>query len=441
MFYPGRYDGYSLRLFNKLSEDHYYRAFRLIPEVQTWEENAMEIRELFTKPIDRPINGVIKADQLDAESIWQELEEYVVTKQLTEYFRKFFDAYLAAAEQPKDSTITARMGVWVSGFFGSGKSHYIKILSYLLENIEAIDPKTGNPKKAADFFDEHKIKDPLLLADIHKAIKSTADVILFNIDAKADAKSDRDAIVQVFLRVFNEKQGLCGDAPHIAKMERYLIAKGAYDTFKTIFQARNGNTWQQERDAVDFLRDEVIAALAQALNMTEESAGRWFDNARDDYRINIEGLAKLVRDYLDTKPAGHRLIFLADEVGQFIGDNTQLMLSLQTIVEQLGTLCQGRAWVIVTSQEDIDAAIGEANKAKSQDFSKIQARFYTRLSLASSNTDEVIGERLLSKTEQAHVALRDIYAQKGDIINNQLSFQGCAVNLRGFKDAAEFVAY
>ena len=75
----------------------------------------MEIRELFTKPIDRPINGVIKADQLDAESVWQELEEYVVTKQLTEYFRKFFDAYLAAAEQPKDSTITARMGVWVSG--------------------------------------------------------------------------------------------------------------------------------------------------------------------------------------------------------------------------------------------------------------------------------------------------------------------------------------
>ncbi len=401
----------------------------------------MEIRELFTKPIDRPINGVIKADQLDAESIWQELEEYVVTKQLTEYFRKFFDAYLAAAEQPKDSTITARMGVWVSGFFGSGKSHYIKILSYLLENIEATDPKTGIHKRAAEFFDEHKIKDPLLLADIHRAIKGTADVILFNIDAKADAKTERDAIVQVFLRVFNEKLGLCGDAPHIAEMERHLISKGAYETFKTAFQARNGTSWQEERDAVDFLRDDVVAALAQSLNMSEESAGRWFDNAHDDYRMNIEGFAKLVRDYLATKPADHRLIFLVDEVGQFIGDNTQLMLTLQTIIEQLGSLCQGRAWVVVTSQEDIDAAIGETNKAKSQDFSKIQARFHTRLSLASSNTDEVIGERLLAKTELAHVALRDAFAQKGDIINNQLSFLGNAVNLRGFKDAAEFVAY
>jgi hypothetical protein len=401
----------------------------------------MEIRELFTKPIDRPINGVIKADQLDAESIWQELEEYVVTKQLTEYFRRFFDAYLAAAEKAKDPTITARMGVWVSGFFGSGKSHYIKILSYLLENIEAIDPKTGRHKKAAEFFDEHKIKDPMLLADIHRAIKGTADVMLFNIDAKADAKSERDAIVQVFMRVFNEKLGLCGDAPHIAEMERYLISKGAYENFKTVFQAQNGNSWHQERDAVDFLRDDVIAALAQSLNMTEESAGRWFDNARDDYRINIEGFAKLVRDYLETQPADHRLIFLVDEVGQFIGDNTQLMLSLQTIIEQLGTLCQGRAWVIVTSQEDIDAAIGEANKAKSQDFSKIQARFHTRLSLASSNTDEVIGERLLAKTEPAHVTLRDAFAQKGDIINNQLSFLGNGVNLRGYRDAVEFVAY
>ena len=78
----------------------------------------MKIRDLFIKPIDRPINGVIKADQRDAESIWQELDEYVVTKQLTEYFRRFFDAYLAAADNPNDPVLSARMGVWVSGFFG-----------------------------------------------------------------------------------------------------------------------------------------------------------------------------------------------------------------------------------------------------------------------------------------------------------------------------------
>ena len=400
----------------------------------------MKIRELFTKPIDRPINGVIKADQRDAESIWQELDEYVVTKQLTEYFRRFFDAFLAAADNPKDPVVSSRMGVWVSGFFGSGKSHFIKILSYLLENIEAIDPVTGKAKKAAAFFDEHKIRDALLLADMQRAAQGSADVILFNIDAKADSKSERDVILQVFLRVFNEKLGYSGDAPHIAEMERYLVGKGAYEAFKTAFHEKNGSTWNKERDAVDFLRDDVVHALAKALNMTEESAGRWFDKSRDDYKINIEGLAGIIRGYLDTKPAAHRVIFLVDEVGQFIGDNTQMMLTLQTIIEQLGTLCQGRAWVIVTSQEDIDAAIGETNKAKSQDFSKIQGRFHTRLSLASSNTDDVISERLLSKTEAAHVELRDCFAQKGDIINNQLAFVGNSVSMRSYKDAAEFVA-
>jgi len=89
----------------------------------------MKINELFLKPIDRPINGVIKADQMDEASVWQELEEYVVTKQISDYLGKFFDSYLAAIDKPNDAAITERMGVWVSGFFGSGKSHFIKILS------------------------------------------------------------------------------------------------------------------------------------------------------------------------------------------------------------------------------------------------------------------------------------------------------------------------
>lgn len=399
----------------------------------------MQIRDLFLKPIDRPINGVIKADQRDAASIWQELDEYVLTTQLVGYFRKFFDAYLAAADNPNDPVLAARMGVWVSGFFGSGKSHFIKILSYLLENLEAHDPVTGATRRAASFFDASKIKDAMLLADVQRATRGSADVMLFNIDAKATGKSERDVILQVFLRVFNERLGY-SEEPHIAQLERHLVAQGAYDTFQTEFLARKGSAWRAERDSVDFLRDDVVASLAVALGMREESAAAWFDNARDSYKISIEGLATLIRDDLETRPAGHRVVFLVDEIGQFIGANTQLMLTLQTITEQLGTLCKGRAWVIVTSQEDIDAALGDANKARSQDFSKIQGRFHTRLSLASSNTDEVIGERLLAKTEDAHRALRSVFERQGDIINHQLSFVGATTGLRGYRDAAEFVA-
>lgn len=399
---------------------------------------TMKIKDLFVKPIERPINGVIKADQRDEESIWQELDEYVVTKQITEYLRKFFDAYLAAIDNQNDPAIVARMGVWVSGFFGSGKSHFIKILSYLLSNLDAHQPGSAVQRKAIQFFDSKIKNDTLLLADIRRAVAGKTDVVLFNIDSKADAKTDRDAILQVFLRVFNEMQGLSGDAPHIAEMERYLISKGVYEAFKAAFKDQHGNSWEAERDAVDFLRDDVIHALGKSLKMSEESAGKYFDTARDTYKINIEGFADLVCKYLDAKGAGHRVIFLVDEVGQFIGKNAQLMLNMQTITEELGTLCKGRAWVIVTSQEDIDATLGEANQAKSNDFSKITGRFHTRLSLSSSNTDEVIAKRLLEKKPEAQTELEAIFKAKGDILSNQLSFANNAVALRGFKDAMDF---
>lgn len=400
----------------------------------------MKIEQLFAKRIDRAINGVIKADQHDAESIWQELDEYVATKEVTEYLRSFFDAYLATVDRPNDPSVVARIGVWVSGFFGSGKSHFIKILSYLLSNIEASRPGDGTSLRALDFF-QSKIKDAILLSDIQRAVTGDTDVILFNIDSKADSRDERDAILQVFLRVFNEMQGLSGDAPHVAEMERYLISKGAYDAFKHAFKAGNGNDWHAERDAVDFLRDDVIAGLSAALDMSPESAAQWFDNARESYKINIEGFAALVRKYLDSKGARHRVVFLVDEVGQFIGKSPTLMLNLQTITEELGTLCKGRAWVIVTSQEDIDATLGETNRARTNDFSKITGRFHTRLSLSSSNTDEVISHRLLEKTPQARDALATLWAAKGDIINNQLSFADHAVAFRRYRDSADFVAH
>ena len=223
----------------------------------------------------------------------------------------------------------------------------------------------------------------MLLGDMRRAVAGQTDVILFNIDSKADSGNDRDAILQVFLRVFNEMQGLSGDAPHVADMERHLMAKGAFETFKAAFQASNGSTWEAERDAVDFLRDDVIAGLSQALGMSPDSAGKWFDDARERYTINIETFASLVNQYLQAKGPQQRVVFLVDEVGQFIGKNTQLMLNLQTITEELGLKCKGRAWVIVTSQEDIDATLGDDNQARSNDFSKITARFHTRLSLSA----------------------------------------------------------
>ncbi|MFP5064750.1 MULTISPECIES: BREX system P-loop protein BrxC [Acinetobacter calcoaceticus/baumannii complex] len=395
----------------------------------------MNIKELFYKPLDRAINGVVKADQDDDATVYQELDEYVVTNELEKHFRDFFQSY---GTDLSDPSIANRVGVWISGFFGSGKSHFLKTLSYILANKVAHDAD-GHERSAADFFDESKIRDAFIRADIGKAVSQHADVILFNIDSKASSNDDGNPILNVFLRVFNEYQGFSADHPHIAHMERHLSQKGVYETFKKAFEESSGMSWSEERDGYQFYQDDVEKAISHVLGLSSEAAHKWFEDSEQTFSVSVENFCQWVKEYLDSKGTQQRMLFLVDEVGQFIGSDTRLMLTLQTITENLGTICKGRAWIIVTSQADMDAVLGELSSSKANDFSKIAGRFKTRLSLSSSNTDEVIQKRLLRKKPEAETLLRAVFEQKGDILKNQISFDRSGPTLKNFDGADSFI--
>ena len=395
----------------------------------------MKIQDLFERDIHRNINGVVKADQLDASSVWQELDEFVVTRELTKHFNDLIAVLLSSIESGANAANTN--GVWVSGFFGCGKSHFIKVLSYLLENEEHV--YEGRHKRAVDFFTD-KFADAMLFADLKKVVKAPTDTILFNIDSKADHRDGRAALLQVFLKVLNEKQGYSGDHPHIAHMERHLDETGKLVAFHEAFKQASGADWLKERDAWEFHRDEVVEALRQTLGQSESSVEKWVDGAEENFSLTVENFTKWVRRYLDSRGSDQRIMFLVDEVGQFIGSDTHLMLNLQTITEQLGTICEGRAWVVVTSQEDLDAVLGDLRSAKAHDFSKIQARFKTRLSLSSANVDEVIKKRLLDKKEEAASPLAQAYDGKQDILKNQLSFVKAGMSFKTYADVGDFTA-
>lgn len=394
----------------------------------------MRIKDLFDRDIARPINGVVKADQLDDDSVWQELDEFVITRELDQHLRKFVGWYLEGADL-KAGGAAGKMGVWISGFFGSGKSHLLKVLSYLLRNRTHTHAAQGRP--AVEFF-RAKVPDAMFFADIQRAVTADADVVLFNIDSKADHRSGRDLILRVFLRVLNELQGYSGDHPHIAHMERHLQAKGKLSAFHDAYKRIAGTDWLAERDAYQFNRDEVVQALSETLGQSRPAAEKWIDGAEDNFSLTVESFCRWVKEYLDAKGPQHRLVFLVDEVGQFIGADSHLMLNLQTITEELGTICRRRAWVVVTSQEDMDTVLGDMTKAKRNDFSKIQGRFFPPLSLSSANVDEVIQARLLAKTAAAGPVLAGVYAAKGDILKHQLTFRQCGMTFRPFKDADDF---
>lgn len=394
----------------------------------------MIIKDMFAKPIDRDIKGVIKVGQDDYANIKQELEEYVVTRELQKHFADFFASY-------KKGIIgnTDKMGVWISGFFGSGKSHFLKILSYLLENKEV------NEKRAIDYFvDDNKIADPMVLADMKLAGNVPTDVVLFNIDSKSEVngKQSKAAIVSVMQNVFNEMQGFSGSNPFLADLERKLADEGKYDLFKEKFADSFGSAWEESRSDFDFIQDDVVDILAEIDFMSIEAGRNWCEKATGDYKYKIEDFAKSVKKYLDKQGSNHHIVFLIDEIGQYIGDDSQLMLNLQTVTEDLGTACRGKAWIIVTSQQDIDSV----TKTKGNDFSKIQGRFDTRLSLSSANVDEVIKKRILEKNAAGKQTLKLLYEDKATVIKNLIIFNDGVekklyVDSENFADIYPFIPY
>jgi len=386
----------------------------------------MQIKEMFEKQIDRDIKGVIKVGQSDEENVYQELDEYVVTKELLKHFRDFFDNYEKGINSNTD-----KMGVWISGFFGSGKSHFLKILSHLLKN------SVVEGKRAVEYFtDGKKIDDPMLIAKMTNSGTISSDVMLFNIDSKGSAKvgSGKEAIVEVFMKVFNEMQGYCGSIPYLAEFERQLDNEGRFEEFKNKFEEIAGTPWEKKRQAFAVIQDKIVKTIAAMDFMSEEAARNWCKNAKGNYDLSIEKFVSLVKEYCEKKGLNHHVIFLVDEIGQYIADDTQLMLNLQTIVEDLGTACRGKAWVIVTSQEDIDSI----TKTKGNDFSKIQGRFDTRLSLSASNVDEVIRKRVLAKNETATQTLSLLYEQKESIIKNLITFTTDIADKKLYTDKTDF---
>lgn len=389
----------------------------------------MEIKDIFVRPIDRSLEGVIKADALDDATVKQELDEYVVTDELKKHFAKFFRAY--ADSIGKD---TEKMGVWISGFFGSGKSHFLKILSYLLENREI------DGRHAVDFFDaDRKISDPMVIADIHRAESIPTDVILFNIDAKSSKQQGEDSLLDVFIRVFNEMRGYCGALPYVAELERKLDEKGRYQEFKDRYIESTGSAWVDDRDDFDFLHDDVVDVLTSMKFMSEEAARNWCEKAdQRGNRMSIEDFAERVKKYLDSRGRESRIVFLIDEVGQYVSQDPDRMLNLQTITEQLGTKCKGRAWIVVTSQQAVDR-ITKMDKFSRQDFSKIQGRFDTRISLSSADADTVIKKRILEKTEEGTDALTAFYEGRENEIQNLFHFTG-EVEHKLYKNKEDYAA-
>ena len=386
----------------------------------------MIIRDIFEKKIDRPLEGVIKIGGETENSMKMELEEYVVTRQVNEHLKSFFKYYIQTTRNGQGD-----VGVWISGFFGSGKSHFMKMLSYILAGEEVAG------KTPLEYL-ESQIDDNFTLADMKAASDIETDVILFDIDSAsdADARNSNEMLVKVFNRKFNELQGFSASMPWLAELERQMVVNGTYDTFKEEYAKIAGKSWEEGRNDDFFGEDNFVETAVKVNGMTEESARNLYQRAADNFSLTVEDFGKRVREYIEMKGKNHNVVFMVDEVGQYIGKSSELILNLQSIVQTMRTECNGHAWVVVTSQEAIDTVAKNLNP---NDFSKVTGRFPVKLSMSSINVDEVIKERILLKNESATDYLRNIYKEQGGNISAKTIFGGGAPTYPRTKTEQEFI--
>ena len=310
---------------------------------------------IFAKPIDRPIEGVIKAD--DEASLRSEVEEYVLTNEVAKRLEEFLDAY---------THYQGANGVWISGFFGSGKSHLLKMLALLLENRAVDGAPRARPLPAQDEVKANAI----LRGDLRKAAAIPSKSILFNIDQKADviSKTQVDALLAVFVKVFDEMCGYYGKQGYIAQFERDLDSRGQYAAFKEAYRS-------DRRQAVgDAAASRRCSKAATSPPPTPRSPARRaptrqgiLDKYRSQYKMSIEDFAN-AGECLHRSARGPTSGSTSSwtRSGQYIADNVKLMTNLQTIAESLATKCRGRAWIVVTAQEEMDDVVGEMSQQTGQ---------------------------------------------------------------------------
>ena len=374
----------------------------------------MKIQGLYDRDIARRINPAVVVSEMEEYFINQEIDEYVFTQDITKNIYKFLNAVANKKE--------GKTGVWISGYYGSGKSHFIKYLFYCLN-------EKYRDKAFANFKDSVKDVDPLdepnigLVTNLHNKLNSLSVAeIIFNIDAVSDNDGTKDRITRVLLNQLNAFRGYNDTNIALALyLEKPLDKKGNLEAFKGKIKSAFNENWDgnQIRFARMYL-DKVIQ-IAQEFDpeLDKESLKSSILDRNQDY--TIEFLIDELKDFLNTKEDNYRLLFLIDEVSQYIGSNTSLLLNLQTIVEEIGAQIGPKVWIVCTAQQDLSNLIDNTD-SKTEDFGKILGRFETMISLQSQDAAFITKKRVLDKSSDGIGSLNDYYKENKGAIENQFVF-------------------
>ena len=402
----------------------------------------MKLQDLYSKSINRAVNPAVSATKFDDETKRIEIQEYVFTDEIINGLVRILDAI-------KNNKPFDHVGIWIDGYYGSGKSHFLKYLDYcitkdtqeealqrLIDAVSAIDPMDSKHS-----LDSRAEKSNII--SIANWLKSaTIDTCIFNLETSYNNSMDKKtAFLHVFWNEFNGKRGFNKFNIFLAQhLEKPLAQKGVFDKFKQAIKEIGGN-WENPSEAADIVDNELGAVLdiAKAIAPTLDIDSIRERIVKRDSVISIDKFAEELKSYLQNKDENYRLIMLADEVSQFINKERDRYLNLQEIITKLSEACDNKIWVACTAQQDLSEIMDDCNVNEERDSEgKIKGRFEVKVSLKGTQPEVITQKRILDKKNEVRDTLKKMYDDKKNAYDLQFKLPS---GFSAYNDADDFINF
>jgi len=377
------------------------------------------ISDLLSRDLTRKIEEIIKVNQTDESSVYTEITEYIATDRIKDQYREVLKAFAEAPKDPHEG-----VGVWVSGFFGSGKSSFAKNLGYILSNPNVLG------ENASDLFkkqvDDRRIAD--LMTFINTAIPTKA--IMFDINVDKALTHSTQSIAEIIYTALLRELNYAIDFD-IAELEIELEREGKLEDFEKICHEMYQLDWRMVRKGAQ--KYSRTSAILHALDpKTYPTAEAWAKSHRDRKTdITVGEFVERSFELCTRRCPGKALIFIIDEVGQYVARSEDKIENLRAVVEQFGRVGKNLlkakkitapTWLVVTSQEKLDEVVA-ALDSKRIELAKLQDRFKYRIDMSPADIREVATRRVLAKTGAAVSVLESLYEKSQGQLNAALRWE------------------
>jgi hypothetical protein len=378
----------------------------------------MTINETLTLNLDEEIKNVIDLEDTNEEAILQEIESYIVTEGISKHLLEFTDKFTSNIRET---------GVWVSGFYGSGKSYFGKMLGYIIDNPTIL----GTPARDRFITRVKGVKNESFLESNIRSLDAINSRVIFMDIAKQNTdKSLAFTLFTNFLKSFGFRDDNFG------YMEFDLYLDGKLDEVKQKSLELFSKPWDELKYSnlqIAMAMRKIYAAMGYSESDYEQTL-KVYNDAIDNF--SATKLKEELEKYL-TKYKNETIVFIFDEASEAISQGKFSLLDLEGISESLSSI-SNKVWTIAIAQEKLDDVINNANVSKSQ-LIKVTDRFKTKLHLESTEVDVIIKSRLLHKKEEYKTKLLEFHKQNDGQISEATNLKSSFPTKTA--DAEEFATY